>query len=107
VCVLLFAIGVAFTTWTANSNSNVQLSAPDHLRGRVVGLYYYAFNGTAPLGGLLAGWLCAVGGTQLAFAVAGAVTVAATIYGATALRGRSRRARAVTKAAPSEEIIAA
>jgi MFS family permease len=87
-CVLLFLIGVAFTTWTSNSNAGVQLQAPDHLRGRVVGLYYYAFNGTGPLGGLLAGWLCAVGGTELAFAVAGAATVAATVYGAAALRRR-------------------
>jgi sugar phosphate permease len=91
-CGFLFAIGVAFTTWTANSNAGVQLSAPDHLRGRVVGLYYYAFNGTAPAGGLLAGWLCEVGGTELAFAVAGGATVAATVYGLFQIRDRFRRA---------------
>jgi MFS family permease len=89
-CALLFLIGVAFTTWTSNSNTGVQLRAPDHLRGRVVGLYYYAFNGTGPLGGLLAGWLCAAGGTELAFAVAGAATVAATVYGAAVLGGLAR-----------------
>ena len=38
----------------------------------MVSLYLWAFAGLAPLGGLLAGWLCAVGGTQLSFAVAGA-----------------------------------
>jgi MFS family permease len=85
-CALLFLIGASFTTWTSNSNAGLQLSAPDHLRGRAVGLFYYAFNGTAALGGLLTGWLCAVGGTELAFAVAGATTVAATLYGASALR---------------------
>ena len=31
--------------------------APDHLRGRVVSLYLWAFAGLAPIGGLLAGWL--------------------------------------------------
>ena len=46
--------------------------APDHLRGRVVSLYLWAFAGLAPVGGLLAGWLCDIGGTQLSFAVAGA-----------------------------------
>ena len=76
--VLLFGTGFAFTLWTSNANSSLQLAAPDHLRGRVLGLYFYAFNGAAPIGGLLAGWLAATGGTELAFAFAGAVTLAAS-----------------------------
>jgi MFS family permease len=72
--VLLFIAGVCFTLYTANSNALLQLRAPDHLRGRVIGFYYFAFNGLAPLGGILTGWLAATGGTELAFAVAGAVT---------------------------------
>jgi MFS family permease len=70
--VLLFLTGVCFTMWTSNANSILQLRAPDHLRGRIVSLYLWAFAGLAPLGGLLAGWLCEVGGTQLSFTVAGA-----------------------------------
>jgi MFS family permease len=71
-CVLLlFVVGICFTLWTSNSQSLLQLSAPDHLRGRVVSLYLFAFAGLAPLGGLLAGWLSEVGGTELAFGVAG------------------------------------
>ena len=69
--VLLFITGACFTLWTSNSQSLLQLSAPDHLRGRVVSLYLFAFAGLAPLGGLLAGWLSEVGGTELAFGVAG------------------------------------
>ena len=72
--VLLFCVGVCFTLYTANSNAVLQLRAPDHLRGRVIGFYYFAFNGLAPLGGILTGWLAARGGTQLAFGVAGGVT---------------------------------
>ena len=71
---LLFCAGVCFTLYTANSNALLQLRAPDHLRGRVIGFYYFAFNGLAPLGGILTGWLAATGGTELAFAVAGGVT---------------------------------
>jgi hypothetical protein len=41
------------------------------LRGRVLSLYLFAFAGLAPLGSLFAGWLAEVGGTQLAFALAG------------------------------------
>jgi MFS family permease len=81
-CVLLlFVVGVCFTLWTSNSQSLLQLSAPDHLRGRVVSLYLFAFAGLAPLGGLLAGWLSDVGGTELAFGVAGVTGLAMTGMG--------------------------
>jgi MFS family permease len=84
--VMLFLMGFGFTVWSANSNASMQLAAPDRLRGRVIGLYFYAFNGTAALGGLLAGWLCAKGGTELSFLVAGAVGLAATGVAAARLR---------------------
>ena len=85
---LLFVTGAGFTAWSANSNASMQLAAPDHLRGRIIGLYFYAFNGTGPLGGILAGWLCARGGTELAFAVAGIVGLAGTAAAAAQLRAR-------------------
>ncbi len=84
--VLLFAIGACFTLWTSSSNASLQLGAPDHLRGRVVGLYYYCFNGLGPVGGLLAGWLAARGGTELAFLVTGTIGVAATAVALAQLR---------------------
>jgi MFS family permease len=77
-CVLLFVGGISFTTWSSNSNSIVQLAAPDHLRGRVIGLYFFAFAGTGALGGIMAGALVHVGGTRLAFFVAGLAALAAT-----------------------------
>ncbi|HEU0248715.1 MAG TPA: MFS transporter [Gaiellaceae bacterium] len=88
--VLLFAIGISFTLFTANANALVQLGAPDHLRGRLIGLYLFAFVGTAPIGGLFAGWLADVGGTALAFTVAGLAALA-TIGVASALRAQAQR----------------
>jgi MFS family permease len=79
---LLFVIGAGFTSWSANSNTSMQLAAPDHLRGRIIGIYFYAFNGSASVAGLFVGWLCAKGGTELAFAVAGVVGLAATVFSA-------------------------
>ena len=81
---LLFLVGAGFTAWAANSQASLQLAAPDRLRGRIIGLYFYAFMGTGPVAGLFAGWLCAKGGTELAFGVAGGVGILAVI--ATALR---------------------
>jgi MFS family permease len=68
---VLLVAGMCFTLWSSNSNSLLQLAAPDHLRGRVLSLYLFAFHGLAPVGGLLIGWLIEVGGTDLAFEVAG------------------------------------
>ncbi|MGH2934401.1 MAG: MFS transporter [Gaiellaceae bacterium] len=85
---LLFLIGAGFTAWSANSNATMQLAAPDHLRGRIIGLYFYAFNGTGPVAGLFAGWLCARGGTELAFVVAGIAGIAAAFGAAGAMRRR-------------------
>jgi MFS family permease len=85
---LLFVVGVCFTLWTSNSQSLLQLTAPDHLRGRVLSLYLFAFAGLAPLGGLLAGWLSEVGGTQLAFVVAGVTGLAMTLAAVHVLYGR-------------------
>jgi MFS family permease len=89
---LLFAVGVGFTVWSANSNATVQLAAPDHLRGRIIGIYFYAFNGTAAFSGILTGWLCAEGGTDLAFASAGIIGIAGTAVAAALLRRRQAQA---------------
>lgn len=90
--VLLYVVGVCFTMWTANSQSLLQLSAPDHLRGRVLSLYLFAFAGLAPLGGLLSGWLAEVGGTQLAFTVAGVTGLVMTLAALREVFGRHGRA---------------
>jgi MFS family permease len=80
IAVLLFVAGVCFTTWSSNSNSLIQLASPDHLRGRMVGLYFFAFAGTGTAGGILSGWLTAAGGTELAFGVAGIAGVSISLY---------------------------
>ena len=78
--ILLFAIGVSFTVLNAHGQMIIQLGTPDRLRGRVISLYTFAFAGLAPIGGLLAGWLAGVGGTVLAFGVAGIVGLGATVF---------------------------
>jgi MFS family permease len=83
--ILLAVCGIAYTTYTAASNSSVQLSTPDHLRGRVLGIYFYAWVAPLPLGSPLIGWLSEVGGTELAFGVGGACALATAGAGALAI----------------------
>jgi len=80
--IILVGIGASFTLFAANANALIQLAAPDHLRGRLVALYLFAFVGLAPLGSLLSGFLVELGGTRLAFTVAGTVGLAATAFAA-------------------------
>ncbi len=75
VCALLFATGIFYTLWGTNALSVLQLEAPEHLRGRAASMYFFAFQGGAPVGGVLAGWLTAVGGTQLAFLIGGVLSL--------------------------------
>jgi MFS family permease len=103
-CLLLVLAGVSFTTWSSNANSIVQLAAPDHLRGRVIGLYFFAFAGTGSLGGLIAGSLIHLGGTRLAFGVAGIVAIVSALAIGRLLRPKAVRMRAEE---PTAERIAA
>jgi MFS family permease len=95
VCVLLFAVGVSYTLWGTNALSVLQLEAPEHLRGRAAAMYFFAFQGGAPLGGLLAGWLTSVGGTRLAFYLGGGVSLVVAVLGIAYLssEGSNRRRR--------------
>ena len=106
VGVLLFVCGIFFTSYTANSNAAIQLASPDHIRGRVLGLYYYAWNGLAPLGALLVGWMSDRGGTELAFAVGGISGIAMTVLGALAIKPPKRFTPRRVHTQPAEQLAA-
>lgn len=90
---LLAMLGYAGITFTATANTRMQLSAPDHLRGRVMSLYILLFVGTTPLGSFLLGQAAERLGVQAAivlFGVISAIGVAlGAIYGG---RGKPRTA---------------
>jgi len=103
---LLFICGIFFTSYTANSNAAIQLASPDHIRGRVLGLYYYAWNGLAPLGALIVGWMCDRGGTELAFAVGGVSGLAMTVLGALAIKPPKRFTQHRVRTEAAEQVAA-
>ena len=103
---LLFVCGVFFTSYSATSNTAIQLASPDYIRGRVLGLYYYAWNGLAPFGALLVGWMCDRGGTELAFAVGGVSAIAMTGLGAAIIKRPSRSVPRVQPQTVTEHLAA-
>ncbi len=66
---MLGCLQIVFTT---GCNTTLQLTAPDALRGRVMGLYTLAFAGMTPFGSLLVGTLAEHLGVRAACAVGGA-----------------------------------
>lgn len=62
--VLLMALGFAGITFATAANSLLQLTVPDELRGRVMGLYILLFAGSTPIGGLLIGTLSEIIGVS-------------------------------------------
>ena len=79
--VLLIGLGAASIVFTATANSRLQLLAPPEMRGRVMGVYIFLFQGTAPLGNLFVGTLAEY------WSVSGAVVVSAALCGIGILGG--------------------
>ena len=69
---LLMIIGFCFIIINSGSNTLMQAVSPNHLRGRIIGLYSMMFMGLFPLGSLTIGFLAN------SFGVTFAVTVGAT-----------------------------
>jgi MFS family permease len=86
---ILLCAGAAFSLFTSNANAMLQLTVPDHFRGRMLALYGYCWMGTAPLGGMMAGWLCAYGGPGLPFAAGGGAICLVVLLAVVVRYGRS------------------
>jgi MFS family permease len=76
---LLVLVGAANLGFLTKAQSLVQLSAVDHLRGRVVGLYMLVFIGSGAVGGPVVGWVAESSGARTALLVSGAVPALVTV----------------------------
>ena len=68
---LAFA-GFGAISFVSTSNTLIQLAVPDHLRGRVMGIWALVFGGSMPLGSWLVGAVAQAAGTPLAITLSGA-----------------------------------
>jgi len=77
----LFLVGVGFSNlaYLASLNSLIQSIVPDELRGRVVGIYMFAFVGLAPVGSLMMGALAQAIGAPMALTAGGMVCAACAL----------------------------
>ena len=79
VAVVLSIGGLGMITTMLNSNTTVQLIAPDRIRGRVMSVYSMVLLGSGPLGAYLSGFLIDALGARWGVAVMGLLTVVAAL----------------------------
>jgi MFS family permease len=71
--VALGLAGAASIAFMATGNSTLQLTAAPSMRGRVMSLWFVAFQGSTPIGGPLIGWVMGVLGARAGLGI-GAIT---------------------------------
>jgi MFS family permease len=72
---VMLCLGWAVIAIAATTNTIIQMTVPDHLRGRVMSVYTTVFAGSSPIGGLIAGAIAALAGVAAALFVGGAVAL--------------------------------
>jgi MFS family permease len=78
--VLLPLTGCAMIVNNALTNTLLQTSVPDHLRGRIMGFYSFMFVGMAPFGAFLMGVVAEHFGAPVAVGMGGVVVALAVIF---------------------------
>jgi MFS family permease len=86
---LAFA-GGASISFMATGNSTLQLTAAPEMRGRVMSLWFVAFQGSTPVGGPIIGWVMASFGARAGLGLGALTCVAVSAAGWAGMRRRSR-----------------
>ena len=77
---ILPLVGSGFMVPTAAINTLLQTIAPDHIRGRVMSLFFIMFMGCQTLGSLLAGFLAPVAGAPITVGLAGVCCLGVAVF---------------------------
>ncbi|HTL85407.1 MAG TPA: MFS transporter [Acidimicrobiia bacterium] len=83
--VALFVMGLTTFAFIATANTTLQLTSRPDMRGRVMALYAIAFLGSTPIGSPIIGWISAVWGPRIGFAVGGVAAILAGVAAAWSL----------------------
>ena len=97
--VALAATGVASVSFSAGTNSAVQLTAAPEMRGRVMALYSIVFIGSTPIGAPIVGWLAQTLDPRAGLALGGLAALLTGLAAWGVLTTAPRRAEARTAGA--------
>jgi MFS family permease len=94
--IALALAGAASISFMSTGNSTLQLGAAPSMRGRVMALWFVAFQGSTPIGGPIVGWVIAVAGARAGLGLGAITCIAVAMVGAAMLvHWRSPSAQAV------------
>jgi MFS family permease len=89
----LVLAGWASVSFMSTGNSTLQLTADASMRGRVMSLWFVAFQGSTPIGGPIIGWVIAEAGARAGLGVGALSCLVVALVGLIALRRRARLLR--------------
>ncbi len=78
--------GGASISFMSTGNSTLQLGAAPSMRGRVMSLWFVAFQCTTPIGAPIVGWIMALAGARAGLGLGGATCLVVAVLGLAALR---------------------
>jgi MFS family permease len=93
--------GATSITFMATGNSTLQLNAEPTMRGRVMALWFVAFQGSTPIGGPVIGWLMAVLGARAGLGTGAITCLLVAVLGLIAMRQLRDRAAARYAVSPT------
>jgi len=100
--VALALVGWASISFMATGNSTLQLAAAPSMRGRVMSLWFVAFQGSTPIGGPIVGWVMAQAGARAGLGVGAITCLLVALLGLLALREIAPFARAESAPRPAQ-----
>lgn len=84
--IALALVGWASISFMATGNTTLQLAAEPTMRGRVMSLWFVAFQGSTPIGGPIVGWAMAAAGARSGLGLGGLTCVLVALLGLLTLR---------------------
>ena len=84
----LALVGGASIAFMSSGNSTLQLTAAPNMRGRVMSLWFVAFQGSTPIGGPIVGWVIEWAGARAGLGLGALTCLLAALLGLLVLRRR-------------------
>jgi MFS family permease len=88
----LVFVGIGSITFNSYAKTTLQLAAEPAMRGRVMALWFLAWQGSTPIGGPLVGWIAQEAGARWSLVAGGVPTILCGLLALPVLAGIDRQA---------------
>jgi MFS family permease len=103
----LVFVGIGSVTFNSYAKTTLQLAAEPAMRGRVMALWFLAWQGSTPIGGPLVGWIAQEAGARWSLLAGGLPTVLCGLLALPVMLAIDRKAAQRAAAAPAPAVAGA